>query len=151
MNSKFRVSFNSPQSGFMSVGLKFGAKRFLAAMACNPYRSLEDLMRALASILSGDTEAIVRWNEEPEEFDFVFRRADDDLELAVVRYASHKRKNGEVTFRAGGTVHEVVMPFWTTFQELKRDLGTDEFTRNWRRPFPAEEYAELERAIKNVG
>lgn len=135
----------------MSVGLKSGRKRFLAAMACQPYDSLEDLMRALAGLLSGDTEAIVHWNEEPEEFDFVFRRADEELELAVVRYASHKRKGGEITFRAGGSVQEIVTPFWETFVELKQDLATDEFTRNWRRPFPEKEYEELERALSPTG
>jgi hypothetical protein len=132
----------------MSVGLKFGRKRFLAAMACKPYDSLEQLLGGLTAIVRGGTEAIVHWNEEPEEFDFVFRRADGELELAVVRYASHKRKGGEVIFRAAGSVSEIVSAFWDTFRELKEDLATDEFTRNWRRPFPAAEYAELEQAIK---
>jgi hypothetical protein len=151
MNPKFRVSINSPQSGFMSIGLKFGRKRFLAAMAAKPYASLEELMRALTAILNGATEAVVRWNEEPEEFDFVFRRSGDDVGLEVIRYPSHKRLEGVSEFAAQGTVNEICAPFCQTLCEVKEDLTTDEFARNWRREFPAKEFAELERAIRPTG
>ena len=117
-------------------------------MAAKPYASLEELMRALTAILKGQPKAAVRWNEEPEEFDFVFRRNDGGAEIEVIRYPSHKRLAGETVFRATGTVSEICSPFWETLSQIKQDLATDEFARNWRREFPAKEFAALERAIK---
>src|SRR5882672_3041360 len=140
MNQKFRVSINSPQSGFMSVGLKFGRKRFLAAMACHPYPSLEELMRALAAIAQGEPEARVRWNEDPEEFDFVFRRANDEVEFDVLRHSHGQPGEGRVVFRADGSVAEICRPFWETLRAIHQDLATDDFAGNWRRKFPTKEF-----------
>src|SRR5262245_6976696 len=120
--AKFSVTFNSPQSGFMSVGLRSGRKRFMAAMAHKPYPSLEELMQALEATISGKPEAIVRWNEEPEEFDFFFRRSNDRVRFEVVRYPNHKRAAGQskLAFTAEGTVNEICLPFFDTLKEMTR-------------------------------
>jgi hypothetical protein len=149
MNPKFRVSINSPQSGFMSVGLKFGRKRFLAAMAHRPYPSLEELMAALAAIINGAPEATVRWNEDPEEFDFYFHRSGDQVQLDVTRHSAEQRApgQGELVFHADGSTAEICLPFWETLRAIEQDLATDDFAGNWRRKFPTAEFRKLEQAV----
>lgn len=127
----------------MSVGLKFGRQRFLAAMSCRPYESLEELMRALTAVMSGAKSATVRWNEEPEEFDFVFSEVDGECRLEVIRYTSHLRRDGATVFTAQSSREDICVPFWETLNAMKQDLVVDEFARNWRREFPAKEYSEL--------
>src|SRR5688572_2662383 len=88
-----RVTFNSPQSGFMSVGLSYGAGEFTTAVACGPYDSLRDLAAALARLARGETSAaVVRWNCEPDELDFRFAADGERLSLAVVYYPTHRRE-----------------------------------------------------------
>ncbi|MEO6392973.1 MAG: hypothetical protein ABIP75_14080 [Pyrinomonadaceae bacterium] len=147
MTARLRITFNSPQSGFMSIGLKFGRQRFLAAMSCRPYESLEELMRALTAVMSNAETALVRWNEDPEEFDFVLSAASDECKLEVIRYTSHLRRDGAPVFTAQGTREQICLPFWETLNAMKQDLVVDEFARNWRRAFPFREFAELEAAM----
>lgn len=148
MTAKLRVTFNSPQSGYMSVGLKFGRQRFLAAMSCRPYESMEELLSALTAVMSDAESAVVHWNEEPEEFDFVFKVSAVECKLEVIRFTSHLRRDGESVFAANGTREQICLPFWETLKAMKQDLVVDEFARNWRRDFPFKQFEELEAVIE---
>ncbi|HEY9283190.1 MAG TPA: hypothetical protein VIP46_07030, partial [Pyrinomonadaceae bacterium] len=46
----FGVTFNSPQSGFMSLGLRAGGREFAAAVSCRPRDSLRELIAALTRL-----------------------------------------------------------------------------------------------------
>jgi hypothetical protein len=154
MTEKFRVVFNSPQSGFMSVGLSCGEGEFTTAVACGPYDSLRDLAAALARLARGETSAaVVRWNCEPDELDFRFAADGERLSLAVVYYPTHRREEraSETVFAASGARAEVCAAFQEVFARLQEDAETDEFASNWRREFPEREANDLAAAVAALG
>ena len=50
MDETFRVSIESPQSGWMSLRLKSGERQFVAVMSHAPHDSLRELLAALAAL-----------------------------------------------------------------------------------------------------
>lgn len=150
MTSKLRVSFNSPQSGFMSIGLKAGKTSFVTAVAHSPYDSLRDLILALSAFLDGENAVTVKWNREPEEYDFELHRNGGDAELSIIRYPNHRRlkKKREVVFSYKAPVIDVCESFLAALNELQSDKDVDEFDKNWRREFPEEEMRELTKQVR---
>jgi hypothetical protein len=152
MNPKLRVSFNSPQSGFMSIGLKAGQESFVTAVSHAPYDSLRDLINALSALLDGKNSVTVKWNREPEEYDFELRRAgDDEAQLSVTRYPNHHRlksKSVLVFSHKAVSPQGLCEPFWKALRELHRDINVDEFDKNWRREFPEAEMLELTKRLR---
>ena len=152
MPEKLRVVFNSPQSGYMSVGLRAGAREFAAAVSCRPRDSLLDLISALTRLARGETaSATVRWNCEPDELDFCFESDGDRLSFAVIHYATHKRErsSGQTVFEAEGTRAEVLGAFRAALEELRADAEVDVYESNWRRKFPERQLREFVRAEKD--
>jgi hypothetical protein len=149
MKQNLRVSFNSPQSGFMSIGLKSGEENFVTAVAHLPYDSIRDLIAGLSALLSGESNVTVKWNREPEEYDFELQREGNDGELSIIRYPNHHRpkKKREIVFSHKGTVADICKSFWNALSELQNDKDVDEFDKNWRREFPEEEMRELTRSL----
>lgn len=152
MTSKLRVSFNSPQSGFMSIGLKAGNANFVTAVAHSPYDSLKDLIKALSAFLGGASDVTVKWNREPDEYDFELHRRGDEAALNVVRYPNHRRlkKKRETVFSYTAPLVNVCESFWEALNELHNDKEIDEFDKNWRREFPEEEMRELREKLRTV-
>jgi hypothetical protein len=149
MTPKLRVTFNSPQSGFMSIGLKAGKANFVTAVAHSPYDSLRDLINALSALLSGEVDLTVKWNREPDEYDFELHRNGGDVQLNIIRYPNHRRlkKKRETVFSHKASVVNICESFWTALEDLDKDKDVDEFDKNWRREFPEEEMRELKRLI----
>ena len=89
MSGKLEVSFNSPQCGWMSIGFADGVTEFHTTTAHAPHAgALPELMRILTE-LSGDStdprERLLKWNRDPEEFDFRFVREGDKASAWVVK------------------------------------------------------------------
>ena len=148
---QFRVTFNSPQSGYMSLGLRGDGREFATAVSCRPRDSLRDLISALTRLARGDTSAVVvRWNCEPDELDFRFESDGGRLALAVVHYATHKREEptSATVFSFGGARAEVLAAFRAALEELRADAEVDVFESNWRRKFPERQLREFVRAEK---
>jgi hypothetical protein len=145
MPEPLRVSFESPQSGWMSLRLRTGEREFVTVVAHRPYDSLRDLLAALAALVEGGRRAEVRWNAEPEEFDFILSIEDDGgARLTVLRHADHNRRDdGAEVFGYRGTLRDLCAPFCAELQTLGERGETDEFERNWRRPFPVTELRRL--------
>src|SRR5687767_8375208 len=95
MSSKLEVSFNSPQCGWMSIGFDDGASEFHTTTAHAPHeRALPELLHILTALLdeaSAENEYVLNWNRNPEEFDFRFVRAGENLTLEIYQYPSEKR------------------------------------------------------------
>lgn len=149
MGQKFKVSIESPQSGFVSLSLEAPGRRVVSAFASRPYDSLRDLAAALAALLSGAGGALVKWNAEPEEYDFRFEARGEAVEFEVVRYAGHGRRGGRTVFALACTRLELCQPFWRELRELRRRSDRDEFEQNWRHPFPEEELRRLTKALRD--
>lgn len=146
------VSFNSPQCGWMSIGFEDGTSEFHTTTAHAPHEgALPDLMRILTAIAdpaSPENEYTLRWNRDPEEFDFRFLRNREKLTLEIYQYPGEDREASErkLVFSHVGTVGVTVAAFAETFEQLYEDRDTDEFEFNWRQPFPHAEYEAFQAA-----
>ena len=150
MNQKLRVSLESPQHGFMSLRLSSGKASFVAVVSHAPYDSLRDLIEALCNVLAGDHEAIVKWNSEPEEYDFKLEALGDSVQLDIIHYPDHRRlaANSSNVFSFRGSRLDACLPFWKELRGLHRRIIQDEFDRQWRREFPEGEMQELTKRIR---
>ncbi|MFN6962388.1 MAG: hypothetical protein ACK4S4_01350 [Pyrinomonadaceae bacterium] len=156
------VSFNSPQCGWMSIGFDDGRNEFHTTTAHAPHaNALPELLRILTDIATkgrnptgregvGPEEYVLRWNRDPEEFDFRFVRSEGGSVLfEVYQYASEERDlaTRELVFTHLGDVRELCSAFAETFERLYADRETDEFEFNWRQPFPYLEFEEFKSAV----
>lgn len=142
----------SPQHGFMSLRLSGDHESFVAVVSHEPYDSLRDLIKALCAALSGDSDIIIKWNSEPEEFDFKLAAHGETVELEIIRYPDHRRLNesASLVFSFRGTKLEAGLPFWKELRDLHRRTRQDEFARQWRREFPEGEMQELTKRIRSL-
>ncbi len=154
MSSKLEVSFNSPQCGWMSIGFDDGVGEFHTTTAHAPHeRALPELLKILTDLVGrddGKAERILKWNRDPEEFDFEFKRDGDDLRIKIYQFPTDERVSGEreLVFEHLGKLDDVIRSFEETFVQLYEDRDTDEFEFNWRQPFP---YAEFEEFKSKMG
>lgn len=145
MDQSLRVSLESPQHGFMSLRLSHAGKSFVVVVSHEPYDSLRDLIAALSASLKGDGRRVVRWNGEPEEFDFRLEAVGARLRLDVVRYPDHRRleETADVVFSFQGSKSKACRAFWEELRDLQSRTAQDEFDRQWRRAFPESELKKL--------
>ncbi|MBK8465839.1 MAG: hypothetical protein IPL32_08410 [Chloracidobacterium sp.] len=155
MSGKLEVSFNSPQCGWMSIGFDDGANEFHTTTAHAPHgKALSELMTILAKIAdpeSKDNEYLLKWNRDPEEFDFRFVRDGDSLTIEIYQYPTDERDSSEkeLVFSHAGELHNICAAFAETFEQLYADRDTDEFEFNWRQPFPFVEFGEFKTKISH--
>jgi hypothetical protein len=149
MAGKLEVSFNSPQCGWMSIGFDDGIREFHTTTAHAPHElALPELMRILTSLADGNesqNEYVLKWNRDPEEFDFRFVRDGKNLLIEIYQYPTDERDAAErdLVFSHAGTIADIIGSFAVTFDQLYADRETDEFEFNWRQPFPYREFEEL--------
>lgn len=129
----------------MSIGLRTSDKEFTTTMRYKPYDSLTDWMKTLSALIEDEGAFTVKWNAEPEEFDFNATRKDERVSLNVVRYQDHRRldEGKGIVFTFEGDLKDFCLAFWKTLENLRRDIETDEFDKNWRREFPQQEFDRL--------
>ena len=157
MSDKLEVSFNSPQCGWMSIGFAGDENEFHTTTAHAPHeRALPELLEILTALLdrnSAKNDYTLKWNRNPEEFDFQFARQGENLRLEIYQYPSDERKTAErqLVFAHNGQVMDVCLAFQETFAQLYEDKDTDEFEFNWRQSFPFAEYEQFENALKSYG
>lgn len=147
--NKLEISFNSPQCGWMSIGFDDGASEFHTTTAHAPHEfalpELLNILTAMLDINSSESEYLLKWNRDPEEFDFRFLRDDKNLLIEIYQYPTDERDAAEkeLVFSYNGSVIEVCKAFAETFDQLYEDRNTDEFEFNWRQPFPFSEFEEF--------
>lgn len=151
------ISFNSPQCGWMSIGFSDGVNEFHTTTAHSPHETaLPDLMRILTAIASeggsptgtegvDSSQHILKWNRDPEEFDFHFVRNGDELTIEIYQYPTDERDAAEreLVYSHTGPLRDAINAFAATFNQLYEDRDTDEFEFNWRQPFPYKEFEEF--------
>jgi len=150
----FEVSFNSPQCGWMSIGFNDGVNEFHTTTAHAPHaEALAELMRNLAILAdpaTAENEFVLKWNRDPEEYDFRFARKGENVLIEIFQYPTDDRDAAEreLVYSHNGTVKEAVEAFGESFDRLYADRDTDEFEFNWRQPFPTREYEEFRTRVK---
>ena len=153
MSRKLEVSFNSTQCGWMSIGFDDGVSEFHTTTAHAPHElALPELLKILSSLLDANSdknEYLLKWNRDPEEFDFRFVRNGSEMRLEIYQYPTEERdaSEKEMVFSHVGTVNEVCKAFAETFDQLYEDRNTDEFEFNWRQPFPYREFEEFKKRM----
>lgn len=146
ISQKLEVSFNSPQCGWMSVGFANRENEFHTTTAHAPHESaLAELLKILTALLDANSpqnEYLLKWNRDPEEFDFHFARLGENMTIEIYQFPDGERNaaNRELVFSHSGTTKEICGAFAETFDQLYADRNTDEFEFNWRQPFPFAEY-----------
>jgi hypothetical protein len=149
MGRNLEVSFNSPQCGWMSIGFDDGVSEFHTTTAHAPHElALPELMKILTSLADNNSpqnEYVLKWNRDPEEFDFRFVRDGGNLLLEIYQYPTDEREAAEreLVFSHEGALGDVIGSFAETFGQLYADRETDEFEFNWRQPFPYNEFEEF--------
>ena len=155
MNEELAVSLESPQSGWMSLRLRAGARQQLVLSVSHaPADSLSALMRCLTALMREGSSCMVVWNCEPEEYDFELRRASgEQLDFSVRRYPDHRREAeaSREVFRLRIERRALAQTFCHELQELRRRSREDAFAENWRRPFPERELEELTNVLASEG
>lgn len=153
MTRKLEVSFNSPQCGWMSIGFEDSVDEFHTTTAHAPHElALPELLQILTKLSdTSDPQAkyVLKWNRDPEEFDFSFFRDGRDVLLEIYQYPTDERESTEreLVFAHSGDVGDVCKSFAATFEQLYADRETDEFEFNWRQPFPFTEYENFRTAV----
>lgn len=149
------ISFNSPQCGWMSVGFEDGVSEFHTTTAHAPHAAalpeLMEILTKLADPILTDNEYLLKWNRDPEEFDFRFLREGENLTIEIYQYPTDERDSAEreLVFSHVGTVANVCAAFGETFDQLYEDRDTDEFEFNWRQSFPYAEYEKFRVAVNS--
>ncbi len=135
----------------MSIGLHSAEESFVTAVSHQPYDSLRDLIEGLTALLKGSESFMVKWNCEPDEFDFKATVREDRVAFEVVHYNDHRRsaKASRIVFSLRSSKLEFCLPFWRALRDLRRNIATDEYDRNWRRPFPQNEMQRLTEAVRS--
>jgi hypothetical protein len=137
----------------MSIGFDDGASEFHTTTAHAPHElALPELLKILTSLQRSDSdknEYLLKWNRDPEEFDFRFVRNGSEMLLEIYQYPTEERdaSEKEMVFSHVGTVNEVCKAFAETFDQLYEDRNTDEFEFNWRQPFPYREFEEFKKRM----
>jgi hypothetical protein len=156
MPDDFEVSFNSPQCGWMSIGFAAGGREFHTTTAHAPHeKALAELLDVLTDLLDAGKPAlthILRWNRDPEEFDFLFHKNGEKVRIEIIQYPTEERDAAEKenVFSCEGDAREIASAFYETFTQLYEDRHTDEFESNWRQPFPAVEFEKFESKLKET-
>ena len=149
----FEVSFNSPQCGWMSIGFTDGVSEFHTTTAHAPHATaLPGLMQILSNLAdpaSPRDEFILKWNRDPEEYDFRFLRTGENVTIEIYQYPTDERESEEreLVYAHNGPLKETIDAFAVTFEQLYHDRDTDEFEFNWRQPFPFREYEEFKKKV----
>ncbi len=157
MSENLEVSFNSPQCGWMSIGFSGGEAEFHTTTAHAPHENaLPELLQILTDLLnedSGNSEFVLHWNRNPEEFDFRFVRNNEKVSIEIYQYPTDERfaASREKVFAYEGKVGEVCQAFYDTFAQLETDKNTDEFEQNWRQPFPLANFETFENKLRFYG
>ncbi|NNE66761.1 MAG: hypothetical protein HKN33_09345 [Pyrinomonadaceae bacterium] len=154
MSSNFEVSFNSPQCGWMSVGFEHDGAEFHTTTAHAPHKTaLSDMLNTVSGMLctEGDYTRELKWNRDPEEYDFAFTRTGDIATIEITEYPTSSRKHGEVVYHFEGDPFGIAKAFLTTFQQMFEERDVDEFEENWHQEFPIAELEGLKEAVAGYG
>ncbi|MFN2456109.1 MAG: hypothetical protein ABR577_18045 [Pyrinomonadaceae bacterium] len=148
-NQKLKVEFSAPQDGWLTVTLTAVERHLKFFPSHTPYDSISELVYALLKVVDGYGDAVVRWNDEPVEYEFLFKFEDDRVDFKVYTILdSVAGRMREEEFAFNGTLYEIVRPFWKALRDMESKQSFADYKRQWREPFPESEMLELTRKVK---
>ncbi|MFN0108958.1 MAG: hypothetical protein ACKVZH_08890 [Blastocatellia bacterium] len=148
---KLKVRFAEVKRGWMSVSITSLEQSLSFFPTYTPYDSISDLVNALYDFLSwSESESIVRWNEQPGEYEFVFVNTGENAVLNI--YEISERVSGrmrESVFSVSGLPLAIALPFWRALRDLETN-PIHNYEAEWRRPFPSPEMVALTKKVKEL-
>lgn len=96
-------------------------------------------------------KAIVRWNDEPVEHEFIFEPKGDQVEFRVflINETVAGKRPGQV-FIFTDSIYGVVWPSWKALRDMESRQSREEYEKQWREPFPEREMIELTNRVKEL-
>lgn len=148
---RLRIDLDRPVSGWLKVELGSGDQNYIFYPSHVPYDSIRELVDALLKILDGDDKAIVRWNDEPVEHEFVFEPKGDQVDFRVylINLAVIAKERVQV-FLFNDAIQNVVGQFWKALRAMESRQSYEEYEKQWREPFPVREMTELTKRVKEL-
>lgn len=149
--ARFRVRFESPKTGSMSVTLSQGDD--VLTFTASVYHSIGDLVGALSRIALLDTyHSSVLWYTEPGEYEFRFDIKSERTTFMVVEWPDDDGRrldygNGRIALNVQGSRSEIVLPFWRALRQLESQI-TDRW--EWNEPFPTHDMLELTKQVRRL-
>ena len=152
LDQKLKVEFDAPEAGWTTVTLRAGEHYYQFFPSHVPYDSFSELVNALLKILDGYPEAIVHWNDEPveHEFLFVFEGQRIDFKVYEIIDSVVAGRVRDEKFAFSGAQYDVLRSFWKGLRDMQSKQSVEEYERQWREPFPEREMVELTRRIKEM-
>jgi hypothetical protein len=110
--------------------------------------ALGDLTWAVIGLLQGAEYATCSWWEEPGEYRWVFRRANDQVNIRILWFDDTPKgkpeEQGTVVFATTCRLVSFAGELKSQLQKLTDDFGTDAYKRIWvSHEFPSREYDKL--------
>ena len=148
---RLTIDLDRPESGWLRVELSFADQKYSFYPSHVPYDSICELVNALLKTLDGYDKAVVRWNDEPVEHEFVFEPGGGHVDFRV--YLINDTvvgKEREQVFMFNGSTQDVVWPFWKALRDMESRQSKKEYEKQWRESFPEREMVELTRRVKEL-
>ncbi len=146
----FKIYFGELAAGWLTVTLESHEQEYTFNPSHVPYDSIQELADGLGNLLSTNTHAKVRWNDEPVEHEFCFTNKDNQVEFSVIRYNGNRRSQPERVFTAQGTTYSIIRAFWMALRDLETRYSLDEYRERWREPFPVTEMTFLNNQFQKL-
>jgi hypothetical protein len=142
-----RVNFEPPVSGGLPISLISGEDTLSFIASHLPANSLSNLVSALIAVMiSENGQAVVCWNTEPMEYEFLFEILPEHIDFSVVQWLDSRRRQdqGWSVFRTRNTRRQLALSFWRALRQLE---SSSHSTWQWPYPFPTDELRKLEQYL----
>jgi hypothetical protein len=114
-----------------------------------------DLLRAGITLLEGAEKATCSWEEEPGEYEWVFERNGEELDLRILWFEDQFERKpedpGEPRFSTHCMLMRVASQVRDQFQKLLDDAGPERYQREWGFAFPMAEFDRLNALTMDSG
>jgi hypothetical protein len=145
---KLKVSFDELEHGWIVLAMEVGEESFRLVASYVPFDSISELAATLNQLLSGDLHAVVRWNEEPAQYEMSFIVDDAQIRVEVSQVKSVLGGiEREFLFGFSEEYTKVLVAFWRALRELQGRYEPAEYQRRWHQPFPTREMEVLTERI----
>ena len=114
--------------------------------------ALGDLLRAVADVLDGASEAHFTWDEEPGEFRWSLLRRGGDIEVLVTTFAFDEVWDDDQTaFADVVAAEELALLVSSAARDTLSQWGERGYLGRWGHPFPSESLARIGAQISMTG
>lgn len=140
-----RVDLVPPVAGRSGLRLSRGTEVVEFPFSYTPHDSVELLADAVDAVVASPGERRVLFSSGPDEYELVFVREADRVDVSLLSYPDHRRdRPGDQLLSLVLNPHLVGKLFWRALRQLQSQADPDAYLAAWHHPFP-------ERAVVQLG